>query len=111
MGTYLGAHRQRPERASPPVPDRFGLLTMDIIRQKEGETNMRDHPMIEQVERTGYPTYLQQIENDTPVEDMFGDEIQQNDLYFVFKNGDVVLSQNLGHYAIQHLGADELEAE
>jgi len=30
-GHCLGAHRQRPERASlPPVPDWFGLLTMDI---------------------------------------------------------------------------------
>ncbi|WP_338749852.1 YqaI family protein [Bacillus sp. FJAT-52991] len=72
---------------------------------------MRDHPMIEQIERTGYPAYLEEQVADTPIEDMFGDEILDNDIYFVFKNGDVVLSENLGHYAIVHLDADEVTAE
>jgi hypothetical protein len=67
-------------------------------------------PIVEQIERTGYPIDLQEVTEDHPVEDMFGDEIMNNNIYFIFKNGDVVLAENFGHYAIQNLGAEELEA-
>jgi hypothetical protein len=68
-----------------------------------------NHPMVEEIMWTGYPASMQEVEADHPVEDMFGDEIL-NERYFVFKNGDVVLEINLGHYAVQELGADEIEA-
>ncbi|OAH53116.1 hypothetical protein AWH48_12225 [Domibacillus aminovorans] len=71
---------------------------------------LSDHTIIEQIERTSFPEYLREIE-DTPVEDMFGDEIMSNDIYFVMKDGSVVLEQNIGEYAVQYMDAIEKQAE
>lgn len=70
-----------------------------------------DYPIIQQIERTGFPEYMQQREADQPVEDVFGDEIMSNDIYFVMKDGSIVLEQNLGEYAVQYMGALEKQAE
>jgi hypothetical protein len=70
-----------------------------------------DHPIIQQIERTGFPEYMQQREADHPVEDVFGDEIMSNDIYFVMKDGSIVLEQNLGEYAIEYMNAIEKQAE
>ncbi|OAH53866.1 hypothetical protein AWH48_11380 [Domibacillus aminovorans] len=69
------------------------------------------HPIIDQIERTGFPEYMREIEGDTPVEDMFGDEIMSNDIYFIMKDGSIVLEQNLSEYAVQYMDALEKQAE
>lgn len=69
-----------------------------------------NHPIIEQIERTGFPEYMREVE-DTPVEDMFGDEIMSNDIYFIMKDGSIVLEQNLSEYAVQYMDALEKQAE
>jgi len=70
-----------------------------------------DHPIIQQIERTGFSEHFQERETDYPVEDIFGDEIMSNDIYFVMKDGSIVLEQNLGEYAVQYLNASEKQAE
>ncbi|OES45838.1 YqaI family protein [Domibacillus iocasae] len=70
-----------------------------------------DHPLIQKIERTGFPEHFQERESDYPVEDIFGDEIMSNDIYFIMKDGSVVLEQNLAEYAVQHLDALEKQAE
>ncbi|WP_309087159.1 hypothetical protein [Domibacillus sp.] len=70
-----------------------------------------DHPLIQQIERTGFPEHFQERESDYPIEDIFGDEIMSNDIYFVMKDGSVVLEQNLAEYAVQYLDASEKQAE
>lgn len=70
-----------------------------------------NHPIVEQIERTGFPEFMHEPESDHPVEDMFGDEIMSNDLYYVMKDGSIVLEQNLAEYAVQNLDAVEKQAE
>ncbi|MFL0365342.1 hypothetical protein ACH0BF_20250 [Pseudobacillus sp. 179-B 2D1 NHS] len=48
---------------------------------------------------------------DHPIEDLFGEEICADDLYFIMPNGEIVLSHNLGDYMIKHLGATEKQAK
>jgi hypothetical protein len=55
-----------------------------------------EHPAITMTERTGYPTLV--VDNDFPVEDMFGDEIRDGDDYFVLDDDEIVLEENVLRY-------------
>lgn len=68
-----------------------------------------EHSIIQEIEHTGFPE-LRQVE-DHPVEDMFGDEIMKDDLYFIMKGGEIVLEQNLSEYAVKYLSAVETQAK
>ena len=46
-----------------------------------------DHKLIQQIEQTGFPEHFQERESDYPVEDIFGDEIMSNDIYFIISDG------------------------
>ena len=52
---------------------------------------LRDHPTIERMERTGYPTVEQ---HDNCGEDFFGTEILEGDDVVLFE-GEIVLRENL----------------
>lgn len=66
-------------------------------------------PVIKRNAGTSFPE-MRQVE-DYPVEDVFGDEVMQHDLYFIMKDGTIVLEQNLSEYAVKVLGALEKQAK
>ncbi|UQD52333.1 hypothetical protein C0971_15865 [Bacillus methanolicus] len=58
---------------------------------------MRDHPVIEQINRTGYPNMIAQPEHNGF--DYFGSEILSGDEIVIDENnGEVVLKDNLEEY-------------
>ncbi|MCM3404939.1 hypothetical protein M3655_22640 [Cytobacillus oceanisediminis] len=56
---------------------------------------MGDHPMIEQIQRTGFPNMAAQLEHSGI--DYFGDEILEGD-DIVEYDGEIVLRDNLERY-------------
>lgn len=56
---------------------------------------MRDHPVIEQVERTGYPNLVSQPEHNGT--DYFGDEILEGD-DIIMDGEEMILKDNLEAY-------------
>lgn len=67
------------------------------------------NPVIEHIAETSFPE-MRQVE-DYPVEDVFGDEVMPQDLYFIMKDRTIVLEQNLSEYAVKILGALEKQAK
>lgn len=77
-----------------------------------------NHPVVERTMVTGYPdpSYLTYEDRqwsaidhgvvaDHPIEDMYGDEIQAGDKYFIDDAGRVVLQENFRDYLIDQCGA------
>jgi hypothetical protein len=67
---------------------------------------MLEHPMVTQINRTGYPKFkeVRKIEKeieDHPIEDVYGLEIYPGDMYWIFGN-DVVNDLNLKTYLIEN---------
>lgn len=60
-----------------------------------------DHPLVTQIERTGYPNMIDQPEH-TGI-DFFGDEILDGD-EFVEYDGELVLVDNLNRYLSEEMG-------
>lgn len=74
-----------------------------------------EHPAIQQVEMTGYnlrdkrfteEEISVEIQNENPVEDMFGSEIQTGDTWFEDKDGHVVLVDNFEDYLNEVIGVE-----
>lgn len=64
---------------------------------------MRDHPVVEQMERTGFPNMIQQPEHNGI--DAMGSKILEGDSIVIDdENGEVVLEDNLEDYLIERLG-------
>lgn len=61
---------------------------------------MRDHPVIERVERFGYPNVIIQPEH--AGSDYFGDEILDGDVVVEY-DGDVILKENLERFLSEEL--------
>lgn len=53
---------------------------------------LRDHPVIERMERTGYPNMIEQPEHAGT--DYFGDEVLEGDSIVEY-DGEIVLKENL----------------
>jgi Hypothetical protein Yqai len=62
------------------------------LLMKELRKVLRDHPVIERIERTGYPNVIKQPEHSGT--DYFGDEVLEGD-DIVEYDGEVVLKENL----------------
>lgn len=60
-----------------------------------------DHPLVTQIERTGYPNMIDQPEHAGI--DFFGDEILDGD-EFVEYDGELVLIDNLNRYLSEEMG-------
>ncbi|NRG47357.1 hypothetical protein HRF87_21765 [Bacillus sp. CRN 9] len=60
-----------------------------------------DHPLVAQIERTGYPNMIDQPEHAGI--DFFGDEILNGD-EFVEYDGELVLVDNLNRYLSEEMG-------
>lgn len=56
---------------------------------------LRDHPVIDRMERTGYPVPVADVEHCGV--DVFGDEILEGDNY-VEADGELILADNLQRY-------------
>ncbi|MGE8079056.1 YqaI family protein [Peribacillus loiseleuriae] len=63
---------------------------------------MRDHPVIEEIERTGYPNMVDQPEHAGT--DYFGTEILSGDDY-VEIDGELILKDNLERYLVEEYQA------
>lgn len=65
---------------------------------------MRDHPVIEQMERTGYPNLVAQAEFNGS--DVFGEEILSGDSIIIDEanGGEVILADNLERYLTNYCG-------
>lgn len=71
---------------------------------------MRDHPMIEQIERTGYTNMISQPEHCGV--DYFGNEILEGDSIVIDKDsGEIILENSLEDYLIEVLGFEFKTAE
>lgn len=77
------------------------------------------HPDIDHAMLTGYPAIDQrfveeetsiEIQNDHPIEDMFGSEIQTGDTWFEDKAGRVVLEENMEDYLVEVVGVEFFKA-
>ncbi|MFC4712267.1 YqaI family protein [Planococcus dechangensis] len=77
------------------------------------------HPDVERCMLTGYPVTDSrfesseisiEVENDHPIEDHFGSEIQSGDTWFEDKAGRVVLQDNMEDYLIEVVGAEFFKA-
>lgn len=74
-----------------------------------------EHPAIQQAMRTGYPEidYLEHEHyrkanynaSDHPVEDHYGAEIQQGDVYLITDSGQVVLQDHIRDFLTDEHGA------
>ncbi|MBN6889811.1 YqaI-like protein [Cytobacillus horneckiae] len=60
-----------------------------------------DHPLVTQIERTGYPNMIDQPEHAGI--DFFGDEILDGDEFVVY-DGELVLVDNLNRYLAEEMG-------
>lgn len=69
---------------------------------------MRDHPVIEQIEKTGYPNAVSQLEHNGT--DYFGDEILEGD-DIVIDGDEMVLKDNLEDYLSDVYGLEFLTAK
>ncbi|RLJ90157.1 YqaI family protein [Planococcus citreus] len=78
-----------------------------------------NHPDVERCMLTGYPVtdarfekseISIEVENDYPIEDHFGSEIQTGDTWFEDKAGRVVLQDNMEDYLIEVVGAEFFKA-
>ena len=78
-----------------------------------------NHPDVERCMLTGYPVedarfesseISIEVENDHPIEDHFGSEIQTGDIWFEDKVGRVVLQDNMEDYLIEVVGAEFFKA-
>lgn len=74
-----------------------------------------EHPSITMARETGYPTrehseHEVARENNHPIEDSFGTEIQSGDKYFVIGDS-IVLEDNVDDYLIEVLAAEPKQAE
>lgn len=78
-----------------------------------------NHPDIDYAMLTGYPAMNQryveeetsiEIQNDHPIEDMFGSEIQTGDTWFEDKAGRIVLEENMEDYLVEVVGAEFFKA-
>ncbi|KMY49206.1 YqaI family protein [Peribacillus loiseleuriae] len=63
---------------------------------------MRDHPVIEETERTGYPNMVDQLEHAGT--DYFGTEILSGDDY-VEIDGELILKANLERFLVEEYQA------
>lgn len=70
---------------------------------------MRDHPIIESLERTGLVNMAAQSEHAGI--DYFGNEILVGDEIIVTPDGDTILSDSLEDYLIEVLGFEYKQAE
>ncbi|WP_433958880.1 YqaI family protein [Cytobacillus horneckiae] len=62
-----------------------------------------DHPLVTQIERTGYPNIIDQPEQNMLGFDFFGDEILGGD-EFVEYDGELILVDNLNRYLSEEMG-------
>lgn len=62
---------------------------------------MRDHPIIEQIESTGYPANMQEQSCGT---DVYGNEVLVGDEIVILPNGELLLEDSLEDYLMEHLG-------
>jgi hypothetical protein len=70
---------------------------------------MRDHPVIESIERTGYPKMEHQVNHwGTDIQD---NEILVGDSIVRLPNGEVLLEDNLEDYLIEVLGFEFTKAK
>ncbi|WP_084245182.1 YqaI family protein [Planomicrobium okeanokoites] len=78
-----------------------------------------NHPDIDHAILTGYPAMDQrfieeetsiEIQNDHPIEDMFGSEIQTGDTWFEDKAGRIVLEENMEDYLVEVVGVEFFKA-
>lgn len=69
---------------------------------------MRDHPVIESIERTGYPMVAQPDHWGT---DYYGNEILEGDSIVQLPNGEVILEDNLEDYLIEVLSFEFTKAK
>ncbi|MFS0593966.1 hypothetical protein AB1L05_20475 [Cytobacillus horneckiae] len=60
-----------------------------------------EHPLVTQIERTGYPNMIEQPEHAGM--DFFGDEILYGD-EFVEYEGELILIDNLNRYLVEEMG-------
>lgn len=56
---------------------------------------MRDHPIIVQIERTGYPADMKEKSSGT---DVFGNEVLAGDEIVILPNGEQILKDSLEDY-------------
>ena len=70
---------------------------------------MRDHPVVEQMNRFGYPKEVFEQPEHCGL-DYFGEEILTGDKVYEF-DGEMVLEENLEQYLVEVLGFEIREAQ
>ncbi|KAB2337748.1 hypothetical protein F7731_08480 [Cytobacillus depressus] len=63
---------------------------------------MLEHPMVTQINKTGYPNIVAQPEHSGT--DIFGNEVLAGDSEILLPNGEMVLEDSLEDYLIEFLG-------